>query len=106
MQNTVTIEKQSTGSLRWYVISEGRMLVRCETKKLARLYQQLFQGDLGVAQEWYRLILKYARRRMSEGDALRYACGAAEYYGLRPSHVRADPETGEPLDGQLFSSED
>ena len=98
VETKIQIVKATSGSLRWQIRKNDKMIVRCATKKLATLYLRLFNGDISAAPAWYRLLLGYARKRMGASDALRFAVGSARQYGIGPTSVQADPETGLPLE--------
>jgi len=95
MQQT-TVRKDGS----WWVIErDEKFIQRARTKKLASLTGSLLDGDLSVAVEWYRLTIAEARRvHHNEADVFRSAIYSAKTLGLRPDHVRADPDTGKPID--------
>ena len=84
----------------WWVIErDGKFIKRARTKKLASLTGILLDGDPSVAVEWYRLTVAEARRtHHNEADVFRSAIYSAKVLGLSPDHVRADPDTGKPID--------
>lgn len=94
------VEKHD-GPRPWRVVNAatGAMVIRYPTKRQATQHVAMLNGDLSVAPEWYRDQIRSARRSMPERDALRYAMLGARELGLGPGQVRADPKTGEPLEG-------
>jgi hypothetical protein len=96
-KNPATVIKDGSW---WNVERDGvRLLSRINTKKLAVLTKRMFDGDASAAPEWYRLTLTYERKAFpDEAMALRSTVLAAKTLGLRPDHVRADPDTGKPID--------
>ena len=96
------IEKHSYGSRRWWVVEvldewpHKRNLRGCKTKKKATLVKRMFEGDLSVAPDWYRMEVKDALKMFDENEAYRSAVLSAQSLGLTPGQCNADPGTGRP----------
>jgi len=90
---------KSTGHLKWEVRDmDGVCMDRFATRKHAQALVDAAHGDRDAVRLLYRLDLRYAERRMTHADALRYAMLCAQERGCSPGQVGADPKTGEPLE--------
>lgn len=79
-----------TGVRRWRVLSaDGQHVRGLDTKIEATMTCEVLNGDVTRAPELYRRW----HRRGGAGAAML----SARLLGLLPGHVRADPDTGEPL---------
>lgn len=91
-----TIRKDGS---KWHVERDGQFIRRCDTKRQACLIAALFAGNASAAVDGYRLEIERASRKIDRSNALRAAQYWAVSLGLSPGHVRADADTGEPLEG-------
>lgn len=87
----------------WRIERDGQLVDSARSKKLASITIKLFDGDLSVAPQWYRMVIADAAKRMSQRDAVRTGVFKAQQIGLGPAQVHALPD-GTPIDALTPSS--
>lgn len=93
------VEKDPTYYIKWRVVRpDGSMERRFKTKKLAKMYIKMREGDLKVARAFYREVIRRAKKAgLSDAEAWRSAVLSVQHLG-GPDVFRTHPETGQPLE--------